>query len=150
LKSVRNVDFRSGSLDDLPIETNEVDLAIASLVLHHVTDPAEALKELRRIVKPRGRLLVIEQRTHENTAFRNRMGDRWWGFEPANLARWVRSAGFAEVAVNDLTATVSAGNQADQPPPLFALTATGRNAKVPAGRSRPLSKKAGKRITAQT
>lgn len=141
LKSVRNVDFRGGWLDDLPIDTSQVDLAIASLVLHHVAEPAEALKELRRIVKASGRLLVIEQKTHENTAFRDRMGDRWWGFEPKTLARWVRSAGFADVEVKELTATVGANSQADSPPVLFVLTATGNKAKTRPNKSRRLTKK---------
>ena len=140
LKSTRNVDFRSGSLDDLPIETSQVDLAIASLVLHHVGEPAEALKELRRIVKPRGQLLVIEQQTHDNTGFRDRMGDRWWGFEPKTLARWVRSAGFAEVEIKELTATVSANGQADPPPALFVLTGRGNNTKTRPGGSRRSTK----------
>jgi ArsR family transcriptional regulator len=141
LKSIRNVDFRSGSLDDLPIDTRRVDLAIASLVLHHVAEPAEALKELRRIVKRTGRLLVIEQETHENAAFRDRMGDRWWGFEPKALARWVRSAGFAEVEIRELTAVVGTNSQADPPPALFALTAAGNNIKTRADRSRQSTKK---------
>ncbi len=97
-----NVDLRRGDLSALPIEDESVDLAIAMLVLHHVPVPGEALAEMNRILKPGGTLLLVEQVNHNSDSFRERMQDRWWGFEPAALADQLAGAGFCNLTWNVL------------------------------------------------
>ena len=123
LQGVGNLEFRQGSLDRLPAADGELDLAIASLVLHHVEDPGGALAELHRVVRPGGRLLIIEQEVHEHAAFRERMGDPGWGLEPALLAELVRRAGFRPAGVTPLRATRPAGGRPLAAPGLFAISA---------------------------
>lgn len=123
LKPARNVVFRAGSLADLPLETGEVDLAIASLVLHHVARPPEALRELRRCLRAGGRLMLIEQQAHRNAAFHDRMGDHWWGFTPAKLTRWASAAGFTGVQSEPLVTARPTARQMSDAPPLLVLTA---------------------------
>lgn len=91
-----NVEFRDGGLDRLPLSDDEVDLAIAALVLHHVEEPSSAIAELWRCIKPGGRLLVIEQDEHDHTDFQEKMGDRWRGFKAQTLMGWLSAAGFSE------------------------------------------------------
>ncbi len=124
LKSVQNVEFREGSLSALPIENGEVNLAIASLVLHHVVEPAEAVNELRRCLAKQGRVLIIEQETHGHPEFQERMGDYWRGFEPPTLIKWAQDAGFTDVQVTQLTTVCPVNRTNITAPPLFALTAT--------------------------
>jgi len=119
---VDNVIFRKGDLSCLPIEEKCVDVAIAALVLHHVPSPEQAVKELFRIVRPGGRVLVIEQSAHENEAFHERMQDRWWGFEPAQLENEVAAAGFDNIVVRALPYDRSPTVPFDSPE-LFKLTA---------------------------
>jgi DNA-binding transcriptional ArsR family regulator len=123
LENAHNIVFRSGSLADLPIQTGELDLAIASLVLHHVSEPQAALREIRRCVGDGGKLLMIEQEAHEHAAFHDRMGDEWWGFEPASLNSWVGEAGFADVRVSKLSSVHPSARVAGEVPGLFVLTA---------------------------
>ncbi len=123
LRGVENLIFRQGSLDRLPAADGELDLAIASLVLHHVEEPAGALAELHRVVRSGGRLLIVEQEVHDNAAFRDRMGDPGWGMEPAVLERMVRRAGFREVRVTPLGATRPAAGRQLAGPALFAVSA---------------------------
>lgn len=123
LAAVDRVEFREGSLARLPLSVAEVDLAIASLVLHHVPAPAEALIELRRVVRPGGKLLIVEQREHQNQGFHERMGDHWRGFEPQQLRAWVEAAGFREARVIPVTSARPTGRQAAGVPAVFSLTA---------------------------
>ena len=123
LKGASNVSFRAGSLDRLPIEDGELDLAIASLVLHHVADPTAALRELRRCLRSEGRLLAIEQEHHHHAEFHERMGDRWWGFEPAEITQYCREAGFADVQVRPLTTARASIRRGMDVPKLFAVVA---------------------------
>ncbi len=116
---VDNVSFREGGLSRLPLDDGAVDLALAVLVLHHVPSPADALAEICRVVRPGGRVLIVEQYAHSLEAFHDRMQDRWWGFEPEALAESVTSAGFDAVRHRRLPA-----NGAADAPDLFALTAT--------------------------
>jgi ubiquinone/menaquinone biosynthesis C-methylase UbiE/DNA-binding transcriptional ArsR family regulator len=117
-----NVALYAGDLDRLPIEDNACDLAIACLVLHHVAEPAKALTEMHRVVRPGGRILIIEQQSHENQAFYEMMQDRWWGFERSELARQVSAVGFTHARHQELRlAQMKSG--AMESPGLFVLTA---------------------------
>jgi len=127
VKAANNIEFRLGSLAELPIENDEVDLAIASLVLHHVERPADALTELRRCLRPAGRLLIVEQETHSHAEFHERMGDLWWGFEPAMLQTQVAAAGFIEIATSRLASAKPTNGPAGDVPALFVLTARKQN-----------------------
>ncbi len=120
---LRNVELHRGDMTKLPIDAGSVDLAIATLVLHHVATPREAVMELGRVVTAGGRVMLIEQLAHENEAFRERMQDRWWGFEVETLAAMVESAGFEQVSARMLLNVPRAADA----PELFVMTATRRD-----------------------
>jgi ArsR family transcriptional regulator len=118
-----NISFRGGSLASLPLTDGEVDVAIASLVLHHVTEPASALAELRRVLRPGGRLLIIEQEAHHHAGFHERMGDTWWGFEPGRLEGWLEETGFDDVRYSRLRTARPLRRELNDVPPLYVMTA---------------------------
>ncbi|HUN79907.1 MAG TPA: metalloregulator ArsR/SmtB family transcription factor [Phycisphaerae bacterium] len=118
----KNVSFERGDLGQLPIKTASVDLAVAQLVLHHVEKPADALAEIHRVLRPGGRVLLVEQEAHENQRFYEMMQDRWWGFDPSELARLLGESGFAAIRHHALRKQVKS-RQADEAPPLFVMTA---------------------------
>ncbi len=121
-RNCSNVLFHHGDLGRLPIGDGSCDLAIACLVLHHVSDPGQAVGEMFRVLRTGGRILIVEQEAHENEAFFEMMQDRWWGFEPAELARSVSAAGFRDVRHHGLSA---AGGRrgATESPGLFVVSA---------------------------
>jgi ArsR family transcriptional regulator len=119
-----NVEFRSGTVTRTGLADGEVDLCIASLVLHHEPTPAEALIELKRGLKAGGRLLIIEQQSHQLQPFHELMQDRWWGFVPAELVRQAQDAGFANAGWRPLHAARPTSASAPQAPELFVVTAT--------------------------
>lgn len=94
-----NVELRSGRLEDLPVEDAELDAAVLSLVLHFVVDPAAVFIEAARVLRPGGRLLVVDMVPHEREEYRATMGHLWLGFEPTQIGAWMESAGFADVRV---------------------------------------------------
>lgn len=115
---LKNVALRRGDLASLPVRKGTIDLALSLLVLHHLPDPKDAIEELSRVVKPGGAVLIVEQAAHENELFRNRMNDRWMGFEPNRLKDTLAEAGFSEMACGRL-ATVDRGDDA---PELYVVT----------------------------
>jgi ArsR family transcriptional regulator len=116
--NLTNVELLNGELSKLPIQNSAVDLALAVLVLHHVADPQNALDELCRIVRAGGQVLVVEQTAHRNEAFRNRMQDRWWGFEPDEFRGMLRAAGFVDV----ISHALNNSERAPDAPELFVVT----------------------------
>ena len=122
-RRVRNIIWRQGDLERLPVRDASVDVAILSQALHHAGDPARALAEAVRIVVPGGRVLVLDLREHDQDWVRSRLGDRWPGFQDEALARLLRSAGLADVSVR-----VGARRTGD---PFTVLVASGTR---PAGR----------------
>ena len=94
-----NVELRSGRLEDLPVDDGALDVAVLSLVLHFVVDPAAVLSEAARALRPGGRLLVVDMVPHEREEYRVTMGHLWLGFEPVQIAGWLETAGFTDVRV---------------------------------------------------
>lgn len=90
----KRADLRVGALEHLPLADRSADVAVASMVLHHVEDPAAALLELARVVKPGGRLFICELTAHSDETMRERFADRWLGFDPREVSAWCKDAGF--------------------------------------------------------
>lgn len=118
-EGIENVELRTGELENLPISNESVDLALAVLVLHHVASPAGAVSELRRISRPGGSVLLVEQFSHHSESFHTRMQDRLWGFDPNEIITWLETAGFTDCRSVKLGTT----ELADDAPELFAVTA---------------------------
>jgi len=90
---LENVELRHGDLSRLPIEDATCDGALMLLVLTYLPDPAAALDEARRVLKPGGRLVVIDLLHHDRDDFRREMGQRLNGFAPERLASLLETAG---------------------------------------------------------
>ena len=114
-----NVDLRQGDLEALPLDAGELDAAMLSLVLHYSPDPARALAEVARVVRPGGRLLVVDMLPHEREEYQQQMGHVWLGFSEKQMSRLLGAAGFDEVRMRPLPADPDAKG-----PALFAAVAT--------------------------
>jgi ArsR family transcriptional regulator len=102
LHGMENVDIRTGRLEALPLADEEVDVALLFLVLHYVTDPARVISEAVRVLKPSGRLLVLDMMPHDRQDLRQAMGHQWQGFDAATLGAWMQAAGLESFRYNGL------------------------------------------------
>ncbi len=114
-----NVDLRQGQLEALPIEDGELGAAMLSLVLHYSPDPARALGEAARVLRPGGRILVVDMQPHERVEYQQQMGHVWLGFSEKQIDRFLTGVGFADVRVRPLPVDPDARG-----PALFAAVAT--------------------------
>ena len=92
-----NLEYRLGDIESPPIDDSSVDLAILSQALHHAEHPPKALSEAHRILKPGGRLIVLDLLQHTFEKARELYFDTWLGFPEAELAEMITAAGFSEV-----------------------------------------------------
>jgi ubiquinone/menaquinone biosynthesis C-methylase UbiE/DNA-binding transcriptional ArsR family regulator len=97
-----NVDLRIGELQSLPIANNECDAALLLLALTYVADPTNVLKEAARIVKPGGRLVVVDLLPHDRDDFRRQMDQQSMGIERERMQEMLVAAGFVEPRVRSL------------------------------------------------
>ena len=94
-----NILFKRGELEHLPLETATVDVAILSQALHHAADPAQAMAEAARVLRPGGRVLVLDLRAHDQAWVRDKLGDHQLGFTDDALAGLLTGAGLGDVKV---------------------------------------------------
>jgi ubiquinone/menaquinone biosynthesis C-methylase UbiE/DNA-binding transcriptional ArsR family regulator len=113
-----NVDVRKGELENLPIDGGELDAAMLSLVLHYSPAPARALTEVARVLRPGGRVLVVDMLPHDRQEYQQQMGHVWLGFSDKQITRFLTGAGFRDVRVRPLPADPEARG-----PALFAAVA---------------------------
>ncbi len=92
-----HLEFRLGDIEEVPIATATVDLAILSQALHHAEEPTRALSEAFRILRPGGQLLILDLAKHSFTKAHELYSDRWLGFSEGELAEWLEQTGFQNV-----------------------------------------------------
>lgn len=105
------VAYRVGSADTLPIADNKVDYAFANMYLHHVEDPALAIREMARIVKAGGKVVITDLDTHNHKFLVEEQHDRWMGFERDMVSQWFADAGLQSIAVNSVGSDCCASSE---------------------------------------
>ena len=75
-----NVRLVEGRIEELPLESGSLDLALVVHLLHHVADPSAALAEVARVLRPGGRLVLADVLPHPYEEYRRTMGHVWLGF----------------------------------------------------------------------
>lgn len=97
LHGVGNIDLRRGDLEALPVDDGRLDAATLMLVLHHVPEPGRALADVTRVLKPGGRLLIVDMLPHDRESYRQQMGHVWLGFSDDHVRDMLTDAGFEAI-----------------------------------------------------
>ena len=95
--NIGNLEYRLGDLEDVPIRGGTVDLAFLSQALHHASHPERAIAEARRILKPGGRVAVLDLNRHHFEEAREMYADLWLGFTELEIEHYLKNAGFKNV-----------------------------------------------------
>jgi len=94
---VKNIEYRQGDMEEVPIGDGEVDLVFFSQSLHHALHPEAAIGEAYRILAPGGRILILDLGKHRFEEARELYADEWLGFSEAELEAMLQKAGFGDV-----------------------------------------------------
>lgn len=98
----KHVQVRPGDVYALPFAPNAFDLITLHQVLHYLEDPARALGEAARVLKPGGRLLIVDFAPHDKEFLREEFSHRRLGFSHEQMQEWLRETGLNLVKVQDL------------------------------------------------
>ena len=96
-QGVTALEYRKGDLEAVPIDDRSVDLALLSQSLHHALHPSRAIAEAWRILKPGGRITVLDLVQHRFAEARELYADVWLGFSEVELEALLTKQGFTQV-----------------------------------------------------
>ncbi|MEO8126559.1 MAG: metalloregulator ArsR/SmtB family transcription factor [Bryobacteraceae bacterium] len=97
---VKNLEYRLGDLEELPIKNGKVDLALLHQSLHHAMHPQKAITEAHRILRPGGRIVILDLVKHGFEEARDLYADVWLGFSQIELMEMLRAAQFEDIEVS--------------------------------------------------
>jgi ubiquinone/menaquinone biosynthesis C-methylase UbiE len=94
---LKHCSVRQGDIYDLPLANDSFDVVILHQVLHFLDDGARAIKEAARVLRPGGRLLVVDFAPHEQEFLREQYAHRRLGFAPETVTQWMTASGLEPV-----------------------------------------------------
>jgi ubiquinone/menaquinone biosynthesis C-methylase UbiE len=94
---ITNLEYRLGDLESPPIEEESLDLTFFSQSLHHAMHPQKAVSAAYRLLKPGGRIVVLDLKRHGFEQARELYADTWLGFSEVELRGFLESANFSGV-----------------------------------------------------
>jgi ubiquinone/menaquinone biosynthesis C-methylase UbiE len=94
---LKNCSVRQGDLYDLPLANDSFDVVILHQVLHFLDDGARAIHEAARVLRPGGRLLVVDFAPHEQEFLREQFAHRRLGFASETMTQWMAASGLEPV-----------------------------------------------------
>ena len=94
---IANLEYRQGDLEAPPITEASVDLVFFSQSLHHAIHPQRAVEAAFRLLKPGGRIVILDLKKHTFEEAREMYADTWLGFSEVEITGFLKQAGFGDV-----------------------------------------------------
>jgi ubiquinone/menaquinone biosynthesis C-methylase UbiE len=105
--SGRNIEFKIGNVEHIPLPNSSVDAVIGNMILHHCLNPDIAIGEMARVLVPGGRLALSDLQQHNYEFLRKEHADVWLGFDTTFVRTMLDKAGFDDIVVDALVSCCS-------------------------------------------
>lgn len=114
------IQFRAGEATALPIRSSTVDATLAHMVLQYLPRPQDALAEMARVLRPSGRVVLVDFVQHNRAWMQQKLNTHWQGFPEPLVREWLAQVGFIEITVE----IHDSGSRGDDLPATFVASAT--------------------------
>ncbi len=101
-EGISNIETLESDGCDVPVENASIDLVCASMYLHNIEDPEQAVKEIKRMLKPKGKVFLADFKEHSNRELKEKLHDVWQGFSTEEVREWFEKYGFKEIKLESL------------------------------------------------
>lgn len=101
-KGYKNIYPVKSALDELVIFDESVDVITINMALHHVVDAEKAIKEMYRVLKNEGKVIISDVYEHNGEWARAEMFDEWLGFSESQIVKWLSNSGFKNISVKNI------------------------------------------------
>lgn len=108
--NLRHCQVRLGDIYNLPVPMRSMDIVTIHQVLHFLDEPAAAVAEAARVLRPGGRLLIVDFSPHQLEFLRTQYAHRRLGFSDQEVMAWCRATGLVDATVRHLTASGKRGS----------------------------------------
>lgn len=92
-----NVEFHKADMASLPFDSETADAVLLALVLRHAVRPTAAIREAARVLRPGGKVVIVDFVAHQDERFRTELDHQWLGFAHRDISDWLDAAGVALV-----------------------------------------------------
>ena len=99
---IGNIEILENDGLDMTLENESVDMVFASMYLHHIEEPQDAIKEMYRVLKPGGFVFLADFCEHKDTEMKEKMHDAWPGFNTDEVKKWFNKRRFRNINVETL------------------------------------------------
>ena len=100
LNQFSNVEYHEADGTSLPFADQTLDAVFANMYLHHAPNPLAAIREMVRVLRPGGRLVITDMDEHPYAWLKEEMADAWQGFDRDQVCAWFQEAGLVNVIVD--------------------------------------------------
>ena len=101
-EGISNIETLESDGCDVPVDNASIDIVCANMYLHHIEDPEQAIKEIKRVLKPKGKVFLADFKEHSNKELKEKMHDVWQGFATDEIKEWFVKYGFKDINVESL------------------------------------------------
>ncbi len=100
-QSFNNVYPIKSALDELVLFDDSLDAITINMALHHITNPNKSIKEMHRVLKKGGKIVISDVYKHNGEWAKEEMHDEWLGFSENEIKEWLKDANFKEIEIED-------------------------------------------------
>ncbi len=125
--SGRNVEFKIGNVEHIPLPDGSINEVIGNMILHHCLNPEMAIRDMARVLTRGGRLALSDLQQHNYEFLREEHADRWLGFEIDHVRSMLDQTAFEDIRVDPLESCCSTTVEHGQVKiPMFVASGTKR------------------------
>lgn len=110
-EGINNIETVESDGLDVPFPDSSFDMVCASMYLHHIEEPALAIKEMHRVLKPGGIVFLADFHEHADSELKEKMHDFWQGFKQNEIKAWFKKSGFKNIRIDSVQGQENRGKK---------------------------------------